>query len=147
MGNWDRKVNKDVDCTVDTLDRTHFLKGVVTGNERLRFGFMTKGFRRICGPSDDRLGSEVIGGGAEDGGAICGGETGIGGMGAAWVGIGDWYMSCWGDMRNGLAGVGETEGIGDMGAPIPKDVSCIRLGMAIKLELTSNPRAVGSQGE
>lgn len=97
MGNWDRKVNKDVDCTVDTLDRTHFLKGVVTGNERLRFGFMTKGFRRICGPSDDRLGSEVIGGGAEDGGAICGGgETGIGGMGAAWVGIGDWYMSCWG---------------------------------------------------
>jgi hypothetical protein len=126
---------------VDTLDTTHFLKGVVTGSERLRFGFMTKGFRRICGPFEDRLGSEVIGGGAEDGGAICGGgETGIGGMGA-WVGIGDWYMSCCGDMRNGLAGVGETEGIGDMGVPIPKDVSCIRLGMAIKLELTSNPRA------
>ena len=50
-------------------------------------------------------------------------------------------MSCCGDMRNGLAGVGETEGIGDMGPPIPKDASCIRLGMAIKLGLTSNPRA------
>lgn len=126
--------------TADYLDRTYFLKGVVTGNERLRFGFITKGFRRICGPSDVRLGNEVIGGGADDGGGSCGGETGIDGMGA-WVGIGDWYMSCCGDMRNGLAGVGETEGIGDMGAPIPKDVSCIKLGMAIKLELTSNPRA------
>ena len=68
---------------------THFLKGGVTGNDRLRFGFITNGFRRICGPSDVRLGHEVIGGGAEDGGAICGaGETGTDGMGA-WVGIGD----------------------------------------------------------
>jgi hypothetical protein len=50
-------------------------------------------------------------------------------------------------MRNGLAGVGETDGMGDMGAPMPKDGSCIRLGMAIRLELTSNPRAAWSQGE
>lgn len=132
---------------MDNLDRKYFLNGVVTGNERLRFGFITKGFRRICGPSDNRLGNEVIGGGAEDGSESCGGaEMGIDGMGA-WVGIGDWYMSCCEDMRNGLAGVGETEDIEDMGTPIPYDVSCIKLGMAIKLELTSNPRAAWSQGE
>jgi hypothetical protein len=125
---------------------TYFLNGVVTGSERLRFGFMTRGFNRICGPSDDRLGSEVMGGGADDGGGGGGrgGETGSDGMGT-WVCIGDWYMSCCGDMRKGLAGVGDTDGMGDMGAPIPKAESCIRLGMAIKLEFMSNPRFALSQ--
>lgn len=32
---------------------THFLNGVVTGSEWLKFGFITNGFSRICGPSDD----------------------------------------------------------------------------------------------
>lgn len=32
--------------------RTHFLNGVVTGSEWLKFGFITNGFSRICGPSD-----------------------------------------------------------------------------------------------
>lgn len=54
--------NRNLDNTIST----HFLKGVVTGRERLKFGFITRGLSRICGPSDDRLGSEVIGGGAED---------------------------------------------------------------------------------
>lgn len=82
-----RKVSISNECGPES--ETYFLKGGVTGNDRLRFGFITNGFRRICGPSDVRLGNEVIGGGAEDGGAICGaGETGTDGMGA-WVGIGD----------------------------------------------------------
>jgi hypothetical protein len=51
-------------------------------------------------------------------------------------------------MRKGLAGVGETDGMGDMGdmgAPIPKAESCIRLGMAIRLEFMSKPRVALSQ--
>lgn len=32
---------------------TYFLKGVVTGSEWLRFGFITSGLSRIWGPSDD----------------------------------------------------------------------------------------------
>lgn len=66
------------------MERTHFLKGVVTGSERLKLGFITKGLSLICGPSDDRLGNVVIGGGAEEGGGIGGGgeETGIDGIGA-----------------------------------------------------------------
>jgi hypothetical protein len=130
---------------IHDASETHFLKGVVTGRERLRFGFITRGFNRICGPSDDRLGSEVMGGGAEDSGA--GGileGTGIGGIGT-WLCIGDWYMSCCGDMRKGLAGVGETDGMGDIGAPIPKAESCIRLGMAIRLEFMSKPKVALSQ--
>lgn len=107
----------------------------------MRLGFITKGFKRICGPSDVRLGSVVIGGGAADGMAGGGDETGIGGTGA-WLCMGDWYISCGGETRYGLAGVGdETEGIGDMGAPIPKPGSAIRLGIDIKCELTSNERA------
>lgn len=43
--------------------KSHFLNGVVTGSEWLRLGFMTRGFKRICGPSDERVGNEVIGGG------------------------------------------------------------------------------------
>ena len=31
----------------------YFLNGVVTGSEWLRFCFITSGFSRICGPSDD----------------------------------------------------------------------------------------------
>jgi hypothetical protein len=62
-------------------EETHFLKGVVMGNERLRLGFMTNGFKRICGPSDDRLGREVIGGGGEEIGMVDG--TG------AWLGTGE----------------------------------------------------------
>lgn len=69
-----------------------------------------------------------------------GDETGIGEIGA-WLCMGDWYISCGGDARNGLPGPGETEGIGDMGSPIPKPGSAIRLGMDIKCELTSNERA------
>lgn len=69
---------------------TYFLKGVVTGSERLRFGFITRGFNRICGPSDDRLGSAVMGGGAEDGGGGGRGEeTGSDELGT-WDCIGDW---------------------------------------------------------
>lgn len=57
-------------------------------------------------------------------------------------------MSWVGDSRYGLAGVGETEGIGDMGAPpIPNAGSAIKLGMDIKCELTSKERAPWSQGE
>lgn len=33
--------------------QTYFLNGVVTGSEWLKFGFITNGFSRICGPSDD----------------------------------------------------------------------------------------------
>lgn len=118
---------------------------MVTGSDRLRFGFITSGFSRICGPSEVRLGSEVMGGGAEDGAGGGGwGETGREEMGA-WDCIGDWYISCWGDIRKGLGGAGETDGMGDMGAPMPKEESCIRLGMAIKLEFISNPRVALSQ--
>jgi hypothetical protein len=35
------------------VEKTYFLNGVVTGSEWLKFGFITKGFSRICGPSDD----------------------------------------------------------------------------------------------
>lgn len=33
--------------------KKYFLNGVVTGSEWLRLGFITNGFSRICGPSDD----------------------------------------------------------------------------------------------
>ena len=61
--------------------------------------------------------------------------------------MGDWYISCWGDIRNGLVGVGETDGIGDMGVPIAKDGSAMRFGMAIREESTSNPRGPSFQLE
>lgn len=86
---------------------------------------MTNGFKRICGPSEDRLGREVIGGGAADGMTGVEEETGM-------EGTGDWYISCGEDTRNGLAGLGGTEDIGDMGPAIPKAGSAIRLGMDIK---------------
>lgn len=92
---------------------------------------MTNGFKRICGPSEDRLGREVIGGGAADGMTGGGEETGKEGTGA-WLCMGDWYISCGGDTRNGLAGLGGTEDIGDMGPAMPKAGSAIRLGMDIK---------------
>lgn len=63
----------------------------------------------------------------------------------AWGCIGDWYMSCCGDIRKGLTGVGETDGIGVMGAPIAKEESCIRLGMAIRFGFISKPRVALSQ--
>lgn len=58
--------------------RTHFLKGVVTGSDRLRLDFITNGFNRICGPSDERGGNVVIGGGGgtEILGGVTGGDTG-----------------------------------------------------------------------
>lgn len=48
--------------------RTHFLNGVVTGSEWLRFGFITNGFKRICGPSEDFVVGRLSGkfGGAGD---------------------------------------------------------------------------------
>lgn len=108
------------------MGRTHFLKGVVTGSEWLKFGFITSGFNRICGPPDDRLGRVVIGGGATDGITGGGEETGIEGIGVwlcgwlgTWLCIGDWYISWGGDIRKGLAGVGETDEMGDIGAPMP----------------------------
>lgn len=101
---------------------------------------MTSGFKRICGPSEDRLGKEVIGGGAADGMAGVGEETGIGGT-WVWPCIGDWYISCGADIRNGLAGVGGTEDIGDMEVAIPNVGSVIKFGMDIKCELTSKERA------
>lgn len=66
------------------MERTYFLNGVVTGREWLRLGFITSGFNRICGPSDERLGKELIGGGADirggGGDAIgTGGEVCMGG--------------------------------------------------------------------
>lgn len=119
---------------------THFLKGVVTGREWLKLGFITNGFNRICGPSEDRLGREVIGGGAADGMTGVGEDTGIGGTGV-WLCMGDWYISCGEDIRNGLSGVGGTEDIGDIGVAIPKAGSAIKLGMDIKCGLTSKERA------
>lgn len=108
---------------------------------------MTNGFKRIWGPSDDRLGREVIGGGAADGMAGVGEETGMDGIGV-WDCMGDWYISWVGDSRYGLTGVGETEGIGDMGAPpIANAGSAIKFGIDIKWELTSKERAPWSQGE
>lgn len=101
---------------------------------------MTNGFNRICGPSEDRLGREVIGGGAADGMTGVGEETGIDGTGA-WLCIGDWYISWGDDIRNGLAGVGGTEDMGEMGVAMPKAGSAIRFGMDIKCELTSKERA------
>jgi hypothetical protein len=53
--------------------------------------------------------------------------------------MGDWYISCCGDIRNGLAGAGETDGIGDMGVPIANDGSAIKFGMAMREESTSTP--------
>jgi hypothetical protein len=46
----------------------YFLNGVVTGSERLRLGFITNGFSRICGPSDDFVDAGLSGkvGGAGD---------------------------------------------------------------------------------
>lgn len=75
------------------IKKTHFLKGVVTGREWLRFGFITNGFNLICGPSEARFGRLLIGGGgpANRGGAAAGGdETGTG-VGWGEVGmLGDW---------------------------------------------------------
>ena len=62
--------------------KTHFLKGVVTGREWLRFGFITNGFNLICGPSEVRFGRLLMGGGGpaiREGAAVAGGdETGTG---------------------------------------------------------------------
>lgn len=82
----------------------------------------------------------VIGGGGADCMTGGGDETGIGGIGA-WLCMGDWYISCGGDTPKGLVGAGETEGIGDIGSPIPKPGSAIKLGIDIRCELTSNERA------
>lgn len=114
--------------------RTYFLKGVVTGRERLRLGFITNGFNRIWGPSDDRGGNEVMGGGGADTrGGVTGGDTGARG----WDGMGDWYTSCGDGTRYGLeqgGAIGET--------PIPYDGSIMRFGMVINCALRSNPSAV-----
>ena len=64
----------------------------MTGREWLRFGFITSGFNRICGPSEDRGGSELMGGGGADirSGGGGGDAIDIGGGEAC---MGGWYTS------------------------------------------------------
>jgi hypothetical protein len=71
------------------MEKSYFLNGVVTGSDRLRLGFMTNGFNRICGPSGDRGGNDVIGGGAEVLGGVTGGDATGGDAGTrGWDGTG-----------------------------------------------------------
>ena len=68
------------------------MNGVVTGREWLRLGFITRGFNRICGPSDDRGGRELMGGGGADIRGGAGGGDAIDMGGDACMG-GGWYTS------------------------------------------------------
>ena len=75
-------------------------------------------------------------------------ETGIEGIEAwlcawldTWLCMGEGYISWGGDTLKGLAGAGETGGIGDMGAPMPNPGSAIRFGIDIRWELTSKFKA------